>query len=130
MCISLIDEIRTILIKNHGSVHLTRVELLSNNIDMASELIHRIKFMKMTSHSFKFTQSELIELSKLVYEKEIYYKLTNDEIKLICKTLVNNNFQINETYTHLKNEGLNISKSQLRRIRRKAAHKDISDKYF
>jgi hypothetical protein len=60
----------------------------------------------------------------------IPYKLTKTEIEIICKTLKDNHLCINETYECLKSYNIHVTKTHLRRIRRKVVHKEISDKYF
>lgn len=113
------------LVDNNFSINNTKKHLQSIGIELPSYIIGGIKLKKTWTH----ISDEYFTLEDANIKNTKF--MTEDDVRLICKTLVDTNFSQAKTEAFIKNNtSLQISKNTIDAIKNKKRHVNISDEYF
>lgn len=113
-----------LLCTNNGSVKIVRRILMESGIDMNRTTLEAIKYKKSWRHiSDKYFSDESFEKHKSTC-------LCENDVRLICKTLVTNGFKIKKTLTLLHDRMPYLTYPMVSSIKYKEAWVSISDSYF
>lgn len=74
-------------------------------------------------------EPEQVETKQETRGRKVVYKITNEDVEIICQELVKNKGNINKVFNAISDK-IKTNSHFIRDIRNKSKFKDISDKYF